>query len=241
MCAWGSFLATAPHGLVGLRMLVRIPGTLRGMRTCAKTSLQHVLYFGDVLGYSSPQRLAKLPRAWVDAVGASSDVDHGFAWTHAVGSPTHSLLSYTLSDTSLQPTAPRQASLDPTSPSSHSEVEEDGEVIWDSEPSERIAQSKVFALGRNTHAQLGLGFASQEATRGMVTGEFSGTRGISHIAAGTGFSFIITANDQDSNIYGFGNDTLGQLGSCESPSPSLEGGMHMISRHGAIQVLRSCA
>ncbi|SPO46732.1 uncharacterized protein PSANT_04418 [Moesziomyces antarcticus] len=194
-------------------MVPRIPGTLRGLSTSAKVHLQHVLYFGDVLGYNSVQRFAKLPRAWIDAVGASADIDHGVAFTHAAGSPTHSMLSYTLLDTSLNPGPRRQATLDPTTNAAAEEAVEEGEVIGE-EPRRRIAQSKVFALGRNTHAQLGLGFASQEATRGMVTGDIAGKGGITHVAAGTGFSFVVAADEGESNVYGFGNDTLGQLGSC---------------------------
>ncbi len=199
--------------LCGARMVPRIPGTLRGLSTSAKVHLQHVLYFGDVLGYNSVQRFAKLPRAWIDAVGASADIDHGVAFTHAAGSPTHSMLSYTLLDTALNPGPRRQATLDPTTSAAAEEAVEEGEVIGE-EPRRRIAQSKVFALGRNTHAQLGLGFASQEATRGMVTGDIAGKGGITHVAAGTGFSFVVAADEGESNVYGFGNDTLGQLGSC---------------------------
>lgn len=197
----------------GGRMVSRIPGMLRGLSTSAKVHLQHVLYFGDVLGYNSVQRLAKLPRAWIDAVGASADIDHGVAFTHAVGSPTHSILSYTLLDTPLTRARRREATLEPTTNAAAEQVgQEEGEVIGE-EPRRRIAQSKVFALGRNTHAQLGLGFASQEATRGMVTGDITGKGGITHVAAGTGFSFVVTADEGESKVYGFGNDTLGQLGS----------------------------
>lgn len=58
--------------------------------------------------------------------------------------------------------------------------------------------TRVLAIGRNTHAQLGLGFASQEATFGLVRPGFFGTGGISAILAGTSQSWMITT-DQDSN------------------------------------------
>ncbi|KAJ9473837.1 hypothetical protein PHBOTO_003910 [Pseudozyma hubeiensis] len=98
----------------------------------------------------------------------------------------------------------------------------EGEVIdldtEDAKSNTSSQPSKVFALGRNTHAQLGLGFTSQEATRGMVTGEFAGEGGVSMLAAGNGFSFIVTSSTRGGKVFAFGNDTLGQLG-----SNSLEG------------------
>ncbi|SPO28771.1 uncharacterized protein UTRI_04649 [Ustilago trichophora] len=206
---------------------------------------QHVLYLGNVLGYTSDDRLSKFPRAWLDSVGVSSDVDHGLRWTDASGSPGHALLSYTLLDAPLDPSLrmPRVSTEELATSSSSGQNakenrqtgkeaeggEEEGTVLED-EAGEKATSAqpcKVFALGRNTHAQLGLGFSSQEATRGMVTGVMEGKGGVQMISVGNGSSHVVTSTSASpvkdgtgqSNVYGFGNDTLGQLGA-SSPNTS---------------------
>lgn len=106
----------------------------------------------------------------------------------------------------------------------NTEREGDDNIIEDiNSKSDSSQPSKVFSIGRNTHAQLGLGFSSQEATRGMVTGELEGKGGVSKVGAGgSGFSFVVTT-DQDGEkgrVFGFGNDTLGQLGSSSLSLPT---------------------
>lgn len=205
------------------------PRLSRCLFTTASSRYQHILYFGDVLGYTSPQRLSKFPRAWLDSVGVSSDVDHGLRWTGASGSPSHALLSYTLLDKPIDPRAPRgsteelaTSSFNTHTEESEGEEGEQGEVLEDEDGRRATSShpSKVFSLGRNTYAQLGLGFSSQEATRGMVTGEMEGTGGISKVAAGSGFSFVVTSEGSSSRIFGFGNDSLGQLGSSPTTTTS---------------------
>lgn len=215
-------------------------GRSRCICTTRTRTYQHVLYFGNVLGYHSIDKLAKLPRAWLDSVGVSADVDHGLTWTAASGSPGHVLLSYTLLDRAVDPAARRARLSTEELATSDQHLHEsakrdngqgkDGEeaVTLDDVEGQRSTSSqpsKVFALGRNTHAQLGLGFSSQEATRGMVTGQMEGKGGVSTIVAGHGFSFVVTAESEASikgdgqarlgasNVYVFGNDTLGQLAS----------------------------
>uniref|UniRef100_V5EP79 Uncharacterized protein n=1 Tax=Kalmanozyma brasiliensis (strain GHG001) TaxID=1365824 RepID=V5EP79_KALBG len=53
----------------------------------------------------------------------------------------------------------------------------------------------------------------------MVTGTLDGVGGVTHVAAGSGFSFVTTATGSGSNTFGFGNDTLGQLG-CSPREPA---------------------
>jgi hypothetical protein len=56
--------------------------------------------------------------------------------------------------------------------------------------------SRILAIGRNTHAQLGLGFSSQEATFGLIQPGFSGQGGIHSVHAGPSQSFILTSNKE---------------------------------------------
>lgn len=54
--------------------------------------------------------------------------------------------------------------------------------------------TRVLAVGRNTHAQLGLGFASQEATFGLVRGGLFGAGGIVAVKAGPIQTWVLTAD-----------------------------------------------
>ena len=192
--------------------------TVRTFTTTAVTGYQHVLYLGSVLGYTAVQGLAKFPRTWLDSVGVSNDVDHGLRFTDVCGGTNHVLLAYTLVD---PPMVRRSGRCEHVVRHGQSFVvdDEQGEVVdVQGRTATSAHPSKVFALGRNTHAQLGLGFSSQEATRGMVTGQLPGQAGITHIVASSTSSLVITAtNDKCSNMFGFGNDTLGQLG-CSPPT-----------------------
>ena len=162
---------------------------------------QHLLWSGNLLGYTS-DRLTALPRGWLDSLGVSHDVDQGLSWRHLVSSPTHTLLSYSLL---ARPDKPHDLHA-PDSASSGS--------------SASAQPHKVVSVGQNTHAQLGLGFASQEATRGMVTGALSGRHGVTALAAGAGTSFIVTHDEEaQSAVYAFGNHTLGQLGAGPGGDP----------------------
>ncbi|SPO28252.1 uncharacterized protein UTRI_04649_B [Ustilago trichophora] len=223
--------------------LAQHPIRKRTINTTRVLPHQHILYLGNVLGYTSVDRLSKLPRAWLDSVGVSTDVDHGLRWTGASGGPGHALLSYTLLDAPLDPSwrMPRVSSEEVATTSSSGQnaaregeigrkeegAEEEQATVLEDQAGKRATSaqpSKVFALGRNTHAQLGLGFSSQEATRGMVTGVMEGKGGVQIISAGNGFSHVVTSTPaspfeseaEQSKVYGFGNDTLGQLGA--SPS-----------------------
>lgn len=185
-------------------------------------ALQHVLYLGSVLGHVSPERLSKFPRSWLDSVGRSAEVDHGLRWTAVHATAFHTLMAYTLVEY-----APRRApryttedvSLPGAKPRAHHErtatidlhLDVDGEATA-AEGS--VLPSRVFGVGRNTYAQLGLGFASQEATRGMMSGNISGVGGITHlVTGGNGFSFIVTRDtNNNGTVYAVGNDTLGAVG-----------------------------
>ncbi|KAN0065958.1 hypothetical protein ACQY0O_001092 [Thecaphora frezii] len=179
---------------------------------------QHLLWSGHLLG-STSSRLTPLPRSWLDSLGVSPDIDQGLQWTHLSASNTHALLAYRLLP---RPHASQQSDHDadiyrhaPDPPS-------------DSQQQQQLPSSlphKVVAVGTNTHAQLGLGFASQEATRGMVTGSLDGRGGITGVYAGGCTSFVVTdstAHDSRprSQLYAFGNHTLGQLGLGPSSSSS---------------------
>ncbi|EST06915.2 Regulator of chromosome condensation 1/beta-lactamase-inhibitor protein II [Kalmanozyma brasiliensis GHG001] len=201
----------------------------------APSRYQHVLYLGDVLGYTSASRLSKFPRAWLDAAGVAADVDHGLRWVAASGGVNHVLLGYEVLVSPLEGVRRGRDSgeeivVHGARPEEGEgglrngkgkDEEREGEILEESggKTSTSRHPSKVFALGRNTHAQLGLGFSSQEATRGMVTGTLDGVGGVTHVAAGSGFSFVTTATGSGSNTFGFGNDTLGQLG-CSPREPA---------------------
>lgn len=199
-----------------------LTSSVRRITTTAAPRYQHVLYLGSVLGYTSIDRLSKFPRSWLDSVGVSSDVDHGLRFTCAAAGPHHLLLGYELLETPLHPGSRRARRSSEelvtgaeTNDADHTVDEGQGEVLDDPQGTTSTSShpSKVFALGRNTHAQLGLGFSSQEATRGMVTGTLSGAAGITNVVAGNGFSYVVTSDTPtESRIFGFGNDTLGQLG-----------------------------
>ncbi|TKY89796.1 hypothetical protein EX895_001093 [Sporisorium graminicola] len=192
----------------------------RAISSTAGARYQHVLYLGDVLGYNSVDRLSKFPRAWLDAVGVSADVGHGLRWERVAGGVQHALLAYTLLDQPLAPASPRREAEELVAPGTAVvEPREEGaeEQVLEEAGGRRASSSqpsKVFAVGRNTHAQLGLGFSSQEATRGMVTGQLTGERGVQSVVAAGTFSLVVTEDSAgQSNVWGFGNDTLGQIGS----------------------------
>lgn len=72
-----------------------------------------------------------------------------------------------------------------------------------------LGLSRVLAIGRNTHAQLGCGFASHEATFGLVRPGFSGAGGIVGTAAGPAQSWLLTADEQGGrarNVFACGSE-----------------------------------
>lgn len=179
---------------------------VRGVRT------QHVLYLGSVLGYVSAERLSTFPRAWLDSAGMAADVDQGVRWSAVHAGSFHTLMAYTL--TNYAPRPARFTTEDVVRPGERApNAARTVDIGGDDAPSTGMLPSKVFGVGRNTHAQLGLGFASHEATRGMMCGTLTGPHGITHlVAGGNGFSFVVTAGADSSTVYGVGNDTLGALG-----------------------------
>ncbi|ORY79291.1 regulator of chromosome condensation 1/beta-lactamase-inhibitor protein II [Leucosporidium creatinivorum] len=69
---------------------------------------------------------------------------------------------------------------------------------------------RVFAVGRNEAGQLGIGFASQEETRGMVEG-FGGDA-VLQAAASSQSSYLLLRKQDSSALYSFGNLSRGRLG-----------------------------
>lgn len=56
--------------------------------------------------------------------------------------------------------------------------------------------SRVLSVGRNTYAQLGVGFASQEATFGLLHPGFEGVGGIAALAAGSAQTWLLTKDER---------------------------------------------
>ncbi|GAA5921507.1 hypothetical protein JCM3775_003080 [Rhodotorula graminis] len=69
---------------------------------------------------------------------------------------------------------------------------------------------RIFALGRNELGQLGVGFASQEGTRGLVEG-FDGD-GILTAAAGVQSSYLVLREGDSTRLFSMGNLARGRLG-----------------------------
>ncbi|GAA6009389.1 hypothetical protein JCM11491_004303 [Sporobolomyces phaffii] len=70
---------------------------------------------------------------------------------------------------------------------------------------------RVVALGRNESGQLGIGFASQEPTRGLVEA-FEGER-VLKVATAVQASYLLVQLDKSRNrLYSFGNLSRGRLG-----------------------------
>ncbi|KPV76559.1 uncharacterized protein RHOBADRAFT_52550 [Rhodotorula graminis WP1] len=69
---------------------------------------------------------------------------------------------------------------------------------------------RIFALGRNELGQLGVGFASQEGTRGLVEG-FDGD-GILAAAAGVQSSYLVLRDGDSTRLFSMGNLARGRLG-----------------------------
>ncbi|GAA5849583.1 hypothetical protein JCM8547_000504 [Rhodosporidiobolus lusitaniae] len=86
-----------------------------------------------------------------------------------------------------------------------------------------VGVDRVLGLGKNEAGQLGIGFASQEGTRGLVEG-FEG-EGVLQVAAGVQGSYLLVSSSPDSTtLYSFGNLARGRLGhrSLFPPDPPLE-------------------
>ncbi|POY72465.1 hypothetical protein BMF94_4291 [Rhodotorula taiwanensis] len=69
---------------------------------------------------------------------------------------------------------------------------------------------RIFALGRNEAGQLGVGFASQEGTRGLVEG-FEGEEVLA-VKAGVQASYILVRDEDSTVLYSIGNLARGRLG-----------------------------
>ncbi|PWN46958.1 hypothetical protein IE53DRAFT_371868, partial [Violaceomyces palustris] len=196
----------------------RIPSSdplqaIRNLSTSTVPRRQHLLWSGNNLDHTS-NKLTKLPREWLDNLGVSQDVDKGISWKNLCSSTTHSLLSYTLLPL---PRGQEQTILD------------QGSIR------NAVLPQKILSTGRNTHAQLGLGFASQEATRGMVNSGFEGKGGIRSLSAGHSTSYILTKSSDQSvgeegeedhdgggaQLYAFGSDPYDITPRSKSGEPEL--------------------
>jgi len=71
-------------------------------------------------------------------------------------------------------------------------------------------EESIFAIGRNEAGQLGIGYNSQEPTRGLVEG-FSGDF-IEGLACGITSTFVQVKQEDQSVLYACGNRSRGQLG-----------------------------
>ncbi|KAM0788346.1 hypothetical protein ACM66B_001487 [Microbotryomycetes sp. NB124-2] len=73
-----------------------------------------------------------------------------------------------------------------------------------------LGEERVFAAGRNEAGQLGIGYASQEGTRGLVEG-FRGDNILQAVSACQSSYLLLRRQDEDPAIYGFGNLSRGRL------------------------------
>ncbi|GAA5867271.1 hypothetical protein JCM3774_002395 [Rhodotorula dairenensis] len=102
---------------------------------------------------------------------------------------------------------------------------------------------RIFALGRNEAGQLGVGFASQEGTRGLVEG-FQGDR-ILAVKAGVQSSFILVQDRDSTTLYSIGNLARGRLGHANLTSqfneseaaPGEEPRQHVLPRATAVAAI----
>lgn len=85
------------------------------------------------------------------------------------------------------------------------------------------AVDRVFAVGRNEVGQLGIGFASQEGTRGLVEG-FEGDE-VQAVAAGCQSSYLVVREGDGSGLYSMGNLARGRLAQ-PAYFPPKDGGEH---------------
>lgn len=121
--------------------------------------------------------LATAPLAtWLASVGREQDVEGGYRVAHVAGGAGHQVVSYknyegTGARCAFQSREPVRVGRLTTSP-----------------PTDRI-----FALGRNEAGQLGVGFASQEGTRGLVEG-FEGEEVLA-VKAGVQASYILVRDE----------------------------------------------
>ncbi|GAA5998340.1 RCC1 domain-containing protein [Rhodotorula paludigena] len=83
---------------------------------------------------------------------------------------------------------------------------------------------RVLALGRNETGQLGVGFASQEGTRGLVEG-FEGDEVLA-VRAGVQSSYLLVRDGDSTTLYSMGNLARGRLG-----HPALFPPQHQLDEH----------
>ncbi|KAK4058370.1 hypothetical protein OIO90_000528 [Microbotryomycetes sp. JL221] len=74
-----------------------------------------------------------------------------------------------------------------------------------------LGEERVFAAGRNEAGQLGIGYASQEDTRGLVEG-FRGDNILQAAAACQSSYLLLRRQDQNPALFVFGNLSRGRLG-----------------------------
>jgi hypothetical protein len=152
----------------------------RGMHSSSSQQVQRLLWAGSVLDRESSS-LQEVPKDWLLSLGVQADVEQGISFQHIAASTSHSVLSYVTLPPSL-----------PVSVEDTAERDDFGKT--------RVNPSglhKVFAIGRNTFGELGLGFSSQESTWGMVTSGFEGKGGVKAIQCGLGSTWMATAETKE--------------------------------------------
>lgn len=164
-----------------------IPSRLgRQLHTTTLLREQHLLWSGTLLDKTSA-RHTPLDLDLLLAAGGGDEIDvQAGGGVHLLGAPVsspvqgHVMLCY------------RTA----VSPALRHDVEEGihGEAPADAGCA---GLTRLLSIGRNTHAQLGCGFASHEATFGLVRPGFSGAGGVVRTAVGPGQSWLVTANEID--------------------------------------------
>ncbi|KAK4051884.1 hypothetical protein OIV83_002589 [Microbotryomycetes sp. JL201] len=73
-----------------------------------------------------------------------------------------------------------------------------------------LGEERVFSAGRNEAGQLGIGYASQEDTRGLVEG-FTGDNILQAAAACQSSYLLLRRQDEDPALFAFGNLSRGRL------------------------------
>ncbi|KAL9936759.1 hypothetical protein V8E36_003994 [Tilletia maclaganii] len=194
----------------------------RRLHTSNPRQVQRLLWAGAVLDETSP-KLRPASSAWLASLGMGRDAEYGITFTHLATSPSHSLLAYrTLPPSDYELPAPEAASdhgeePTPNDPSRPKRLPGANQTRQEPEsPTKYAGLEKIISIGRNTFAELGLGFSSHESTWGMVKSghNFAGSNSIKQLAAGLNTSWAITSSSSGSSdrLFAWGNHSLGQLG-----------------------------
>jgi len=194
----------------------------RQLHTTTPRTVQRLLWAGAVLDETSP-KLRPASSAWLTSLGMGRDAEYGITFTHMAASPSHSLLAYrTLPPSDYELPGPEAAS-DPGAASAHNDpmrprgLPGAGQARQEPEsPTKYAGLEKIISIGRNTFAELGLGFSSHESTWGMVKSghNFAGSNSIKQLAAGLNTSWAVMSSPSGSSdkLFAWGNHSLGQLG-----------------------------